>query len=175
MPKFGTVDTSVLAAEINSGYWAWSGDQGTQPRYWENDHPGNPTEITVNFAACQADQRSLISLALDVWQAVANIHITYTTGAADITYNDLTKGDGSAQAVTTQTTFYDALTNKLFMTSATVDVSRNWSEGPAGGVNSYFFQTLVHETGHALRPRPFRQLQRRRDQFLLQHRFHPLR
>jgi Ca2+-binding RTX toxin-like protein len=150
MPKYGAASIATLASEINSGYWDWfhsvdaSIDSGA--RYWENDNPGNPTEITVNMAAVQADQRSLITLALDVWQAVADIHVTYTTGAADITYNDL----GSGQAGTTMNTFYDALTNKQFITSATVDVSRDWAGGPAGGVDSYFFQTLVHETGHAL-------------------------
>ena len=36
------------------------------------------------------------------------------------------------------------------MSRATVHISSNWSGGAATGNYSYFFQTYVHETGHAL-------------------------
>jgi serralysin len=146
MPKYGSVNISVLADEINSGYWAWRED--SQRRFWPS-YGGDPANVTVNISELQWDQQKLVRQALQVWQDVARINVTYTDGPADITYNDFTKADGRAEAVTNCTTFYDALTHKLLLTSATVDVSRNWEGGP-GPFNSLFFQTLVHETGHAL-------------------------
>ena len=153
MPKYGSVNISVLASEINGGYWDWYNsvdptvDSGA--RYWAANG-GGPANITVNISELQNDQQILTRQALQVWQDVANITVTYTTGAADITYNDFTNADGTAHAATTETVFYDALTNKQFLTGATVDISRNWDVGPGGGIDSYFFQTIVHETGHAL-------------------------
>jgi len=133
MPKYGSVNISVLADEINTGYWDWFNsvdatvDSGR--RYWPA-YGGAPAEITVNISELQADQQALTRQALQGWHEVANVDFTYTTGAADITYNDFTKADGSANAATNETVFYDALTNKQFLTSATVDISRNWSGGP---------------------------------------------
>jgi Ca2+-binding RTX toxin-like protein len=150
MPKYGSGNISSLAYQINVGYWEWSGYQGTQPRFFTNPNPGNPTEISVNITALQADHQAIAILALGVWQDVANIQFTYTTGAADITYNDLPNPDGSAEASCAHTTFYDALTNRLILTSSTVDVSLNWEGGPGTTPWNYFFQTMVHETGHAL-------------------------
>jgi serralysin len=150
MPKYGSVNTSVLASQEISGYWAWSKSEGTQPRFWLNENPGQPTEITVNISELQADEQALARQALRVWQDVANVHFSYTNGTADITYVDYTKSDGSERADTAQTTFYDPLTDRLSLTSATVDVSRNWSKGPSSDFYNYFFQSMVHETGHAL-------------------------
>jgi hypothetical protein len=150
MPQFGTGNVSSLAYEINVGFWAWSNEfGGTEPRYWENDHPGDPTSITVNVSALPTDEATLAKAALELWHEVANITFTYTTGAADITYTDT-----DATAHTSQVTFYDALAEKRWITGATVNVPRDWTTsvggGVAAGLNSGYFETLIHETGHAL-------------------------
>lgn len=151
MPKFGATDMQTLATQEIGGYWQWSGYQGTQPRFWLNSNPGRPTELTVNLTELGRDQAALARQALATWSDVANVHFTETTGSAQITYVDFHKADGSARADTPQTTFFDPLTGRLSLTSATVDISRDFASGlTSGGTNNYFYQSLVHETGHAL-------------------------
>jgi Ca2+-binding RTX toxin-like protein len=150
MPKYGSVNTSVLADEINLGYWQWAAsvDPNEAPfrRYWENFNSGNPTNITVDISGLQADSQALAVLALSVWQDVANITFTYVVGGGNITITETGNGD----AATNSTTFYDALTNRLFITDSNINISRDWGGGPAAGMYSYYFQSLVHEIGHAL-------------------------
>jgi hypothetical protein len=136
MPKFGAASLATLAGQEVGGYWQWSGYQGTQPRFWLNSNPGHATELTVNVSELQTDQRALAIQALSLWQDVANIHFTLTNGKADITYNDFTKSDGSAKASTSQTTFFDPLTGRLSLTSATVDGSRNWRQAHPSAITT---------------------------------------
>jgi serralysin len=75
---------------------------------------------------------------LNAWHEVANISFTFTSGAANITYNH----NGSSTAVTSDTFSGTSLT------SATVDISSNW--WPNTNIYSYMYQTYIHETGHAL-------------------------
>ena len=84
-----------------------------------------------------ADHRAT---ALSLWDDVADVTFTFTTGAADIRFIN----DGSGDAVTSYNVSGTSLSN------ATVHISSNWSGGAATGNFSYFFQTYVHEIGHAL-------------------------
>jgi Ca2+-binding RTX toxin-like protein len=151
MPKYGAGSISDLATEINTGYFQWyasiDSNQDPHRRFWPNYNSGSPTSITVNVSELQPDEQALATQAYKMWEAVANVHFVPTTGAADITYTDVDDGNG---AITYTNTFWDGLTNHLLLTSATVHMPRTWSGGPAAGINSYFFQSMVHETGHAL-------------------------
>jgi serralysin len=136
-PGAPTVFASIptLANYLVSGYWAFSGYQGTGPRNFDHN------TISVNIQDLTAAERTIAQAALATWQAVANISFTYTTGAADITYIN----DGSGSAVTS----YSSVSSG-HIASSTVHISSDWSGGASTGNYSYFFQTYVHETGHAL-------------------------
>ncbi|WP_428667705.1 M10 family metallopeptidase C-terminal domain-containing protein [Reyranella sp.] len=130
---FGSIAT--LADYLVSGYWGWSGYWGTGPRHF--DH----STITVNIQDLTTAEQTIAQAALQTWEDVANVTFTYTTGAADITYIN----DGSGSAVTS----YSSVSGTT-IASSTVHISSDWTGGAATGNYSYFFQTYVHETGHAL-------------------------
>ncbi len=130
--SFASIPT--LADYLINGYWAWSGYGGTGARDW--DH----TTLTVNITDLTAAEQTIAQTALGLWHDVTNINFSYTTGAADIRYIN----DGSGSAVTS----YSVSSGNI--SGATVHISSDWSGGAATGNYSYFFQTYVHETGHAL-------------------------
>jgi serralysin len=147
MPKSGPVSDTVLATQMLTGYWSWrTNGEEPEPRAFKNEGSSPITDITVNLSDLGEAHRDQVELALRVWEDVASINFRTVTGAAEITFND----NGKEKAGTTKETFYDALTGRRWQTQATVDVSPDWAEGPGHGSWTYFFKTLVHETGHAL-------------------------
>ncbi|MHA3916475.1 matrixin family metalloprotease [Halovulum sp. GXIMD14793] len=70
---------------------------------------------------------------------VANIEFTETTGSADITFDDNSSGAYSTSSYSGNT-----------IISSFVNVSTNWVATYGSKINSYSFQTYVHEIGHAL-------------------------
>src|SRR6185312_1436941 len=78
---------------------------------------------------------------------VANVTFVQTSGSANITFVD----SGSMTAVT-----YANWTTSGIMTPATVDISSDWITNDGGamdgktGIDSYGYQTYIHEIGHAL-------------------------
>jgi serralysin len=126
---FATVNT--LASYLLEGYWDW---QDESPRQW-----GSNT-ITINITDLTAAEQALAVRAFLVWEDVCDITFVPTSGAADITFNNNGTGDA----------FCDDDVSGGLLTSATIQVSSDWSVGAAGGIYSYFFQTYVHEIGHAL-------------------------
>jgi serralysin len=119
---FASIPT--LGNYLVSGYW--------QPRHWASN------SVSVNITGLTAGEQILAISALNAWHEVANISFTFTSGAANITYNH----NGSSTAVTSDTFSGTSLT------SATVDISSNW--WPNTNIYSYMYQTYIHETGHAL-------------------------
>jgi Ca2+-binding RTX toxin-like protein len=136
-PAAPTVFASIatLADYLINGYWAFSGYQGTGPRNFDHN------VISVNITDLTAAEQTIAQAALNTWRDVANVSFAYTSGAADITYIN----DGSGSAVTS----YSSVSNG-HIASSTVHISSDWSGGASTGNYSYFFQTYVHETGHAL-------------------------
>jgi hypothetical protein len=140
---FATIPT--LATYLVSGYWAYANYDGTQPRHW-----GSNT-ISVNISALTAAEQTLATNALELWHEVANINFTFTTGAANITYNH--NGDANQYVANTSDTI--SVSGQLYQ-AETIDISTYWFNNDGGaqdgrtGIYSYDFQTYLHETGHAL-------------------------
>lgn len=122
---------ATLADYLINGYW-----EGTDrsARHWTH----NP--VTVNIQDLTAAERSLAQTAFNLWHDVADIDFSFVTGSADITFIN----DGSGDAVTSSTVSGSS------MVSSTIKVSSDWSGGAASGLHGYFFQTYVHEIGHAI-------------------------
>ncbi len=132
MATWGSYDT--LANYLTNGYWAWSGYQGSGSRKF--DH----TNITVNITNLSANDKGLVRQALDLWSDVSGLSFTETTGSADITFKTTTNG----KAVTNMSTSGSTID------TSTVKVDKDWGGGQTATLDSYRFQTYIHEIGHAL-------------------------
>lgn len=77
---------------------------------------------------------------MKTWSEVTGINFTFTTNIAKISFFD----DGSQSAYET-----DKSVNG-FTTSAAIHISQDWIAGDIGKLNSYSYQTYLHEIGHAL-------------------------
>ena len=99
--------------------------------------------ITYNTSGTStAEVLPLIELALQAWSDVADITFVETTDLnADINFVDVEEG---AFARTTTSGGGTIISN------VTVNVSTDWVNRSGTDVNSYTFQTYLHEIGHAL-------------------------
>src|SRR5437016_3004807 len=121
--SLGTI--AQLADYLVNGYWGGSG------HHWASH------TISVNITDLTAAEKTLAVSALNAYHEVCNVSFTFTSGAADITYNN----NGNRIAST------GASWNGSAMTSATIDISSNW--WPNDNLYSHMYQTYLHETGHA--------------------------
>jgi serralysin len=102
---------------------------------------GNDNTLTVNISGLTANGQYLATNALAMWTMVTGIQFTVTNGAAEITFDDNQSG-AFANSVTSQ----DGLT----INSSTVNISTSWLTNFGSTLNSYSFETYIHEIGHAL-------------------------
>jgi hypothetical protein len=130
MASFASIP--MLADYLVTGFWAWVGSQGTLPRHW------TASTITVNITDLTPAEQALAISALNAWHEVANISFVFTTGPAQITYNN----NGSHIAGTSLTV------SGTTLTSAAIQISSDW--WPNDNIYSYMYQAYLHETGHAL-------------------------
>lgn len=127
-----------LADYLINGFWQYTGDIA---------HHWGVSTISYNISGLNAAEQFLAQSALNAWHEVANLSFVQTTGNANITFNH------SGNMTAFETDSYDS---SGIMSSATVDISRNWITTDGGaydgqkGIDSYGYQTYVHEIGHAL-------------------------
>ncbi|THD36161.1 MAG: hypothetical protein E7773_09565 [Sphingomonas sp.] len=129
-----------IANQLTNGYWGG-------PSHHFAVSPGG--SITFNVQALTAAGQTLARAALSEWTDVTGINFTEVTTGGQIVYDD--NQDGA---------FATASYSNGITTSANVNVSTQWLTDYGTGLNTYSFQTYIHETGHALGARPCRQLQR---------------
>jgi serralysin len=132
------VAISTLADYLINGFWQYN---NTVAHHWAS------STITYNISGLNAAEQFLAHTALQAWHEVANVTFVQTTGTANITFNDT----GTMQAVT-----YASWYSNGAMASANVDISSDWIANDGGamdgktGIDSYGYQTYIHEIGHAL-------------------------
>lgn len=95
--------------------------------------------ISVDLSALNHDGRILARAALESWEMVADIDFRETTGNADITFDD--SGPGA---------FAGSLISGSTILSSTVGIATEWLDRYGTSLDSYAFQTYIHEIGHAL-------------------------
>jgi serralysin len=129
---------ATLADWLINGFWQ---NQGALPHHWASN------TITYNLGNLNAQEQALALSALNAWHEVANINFVQVTSGANISFNH----NGTMQAVT-----YASWTGTGRMTSVTINISTDWitTDGGANdgktGIDSYAYQTYIHEIGHAL-------------------------
>lgn len=131
LPPAGT--NTQLAAYLTDGYWADTG------RARHSFDTSTSNAITVNLTGLTADGQQLARWALEAWENVANVVFVETTGTADISFDDNQDGAYATYIASGSTT-----------TSAHVNVSTAWLSTYGTTMDSYSFQTYIHEIGHAL-------------------------
>jgi serralysin len=129
---------STLADYLVKGFWQYN---NSLAHHWSS------STVTYNITGLNAAEQFLALSALQAWQDVANINFVQTSGTANITFTH----NGTMQAVT-----YASWYSSGAIASATVNVSTDWvtTDGGANdgktGIDSYAYQTYIHEIGHAL-------------------------
>ena len=127
-PPVVTMD--VIADQLVNGYWG--GD----------DHHFNVTQggsITVNLTALTPAGQNLARNALALWSDVIGVSFTEVASGGQITFDDNQSG-----------AFSDGTWSLGIISSSHVNVSTQWLATYGTGLNTYSFQTYIHEIGHAL-------------------------
>ena len=111
--------------------------------YWGGDvHAFNVTQggtITVNLTALTAAGQNLARNALALWSDVIGVTFAEVSSGGQITFDDNETG-----------AFSDGIWSNGIISSTHVNVSSSWLTSYGTSLNSYSFQTYIHETGHAL-------------------------
>ena len=107
-------------------------------------------EITYDISALPVGARNLAVNAMELWAEVSGLTFREAgaTEVALLTFDDTNAAGGGQQAFASNTA------NGGVIVSSRIVVSENWdlnSDGSADyGLNSYRYQTYIHEIGHAL-------------------------
>lgn len=96
-------------------------------------------QITYDISALPADAQFLATEALALWGDVTGIVFVSSPGSAQMTFQDTDSG-----AYATPNGWNGVIS------SSTVNVSADWVADYGATLDSYSFQTYVHEIGHAL-------------------------
>ena len=123
-----------VASELASGYW--NGDS----------HHFNVTQggtITVEISALTASEQGLARLALSEWADVIGITFREVTSGGQIVFDN---SEGTSGSIATA----NAIWSSGIISSARIHISSSWLTNYGSALDSYGFQTYVHEIGHAL-------------------------
>ncbi|WP_421685267.1 M10 family metallopeptidase [Tritonibacter mobilis] len=130
----GPASLDELADFLTDGYW-----EGTFRSGRSFDTSGS-NQITVNITGLTAAGQQLARWAFEAWERVADLEFVETTSSsAKITFDDAASG-AYAQSVVSGGTIL----------SSVVNVSTSWLSYYGTDIDTYSFQTYVHEIGHAL-------------------------
>jgi Ca2+-binding RTX toxin-like protein len=116
--------------------------------YWDGDtHHWNVTQggtITVNISTLTAAEQTLARAALQEWTDVIGVHFQEVSAGGQIVF-DHSESGSSPVAQTSANWGSDGI-----ITSAHVQISSSWVNTYGTSLDSYSFQSYVHEIGHAL-------------------------
>lgn len=129
-PPLTVYTNDQIALQLTNGYWG-----GASHHF--NVAPGGT--LTFNVQALAAAGQTLAREALFVWTDVLGITFNEVTSGGQIVFDDNQTG-----------AFANASFSGGITSSATVNVGEAWLTTYGTGLNSYSFQTYIHEIGHAL-------------------------
>ncbi|UVO54905.1 M10 family metallopeptidase C-terminal domain-containing protein [Sphingomonas sp. SUN039] len=118
-----------IATQLSSGYWGGS-------THHFNVAPGGT--LTYNLGTISAAAMNLAREAFNLWSDVTGIVFAEVTSGGQISFTDNQTG-----------AFANASYSGGITTSGTVNVQSTWNRGNFA-LNSYSFQTFIHEIGHVL-------------------------
>ncbi|MEZ5946332.1 MAG: M10 family metallopeptidase [Hyphomonas sp.] len=121
-----------IATYLTSGYWS--------ERSW------NDMSLTFNVQGLTAAQATLARAALDLWASYTALTFTEVTSGGQIVF---TSDNPNPSDDTEQDAHASNTVSGGVITQSTVNISDNWFGGDTS-LDSYTFQTYLHEIGHAL-------------------------
>ncbi len=119
-----------IATQLTNGYW------GGSSRHF-NVGPGGT--LTFNVTGLTVDGANLARAAQALWGDVTGIIFNEVLVGGQLVYDDNQSG-----------AFASSITAGGFITSSTINVGTAWLSTYGTGLNTYSFQTYIHEIGHAL-------------------------
>lgn len=126
-----------IADQLTEGYWG-------SERSWDVAPGGT---ITVNISGLNAGGQAFALAALEAWTNVTGINFQVVTGDADMTFDD---SDSGYAAYASNSTNGSTITSSNIMVS-TSWIASDWNSATGEiDLDSYSFQTYIHEIGHAL-------------------------
>jgi serralysin len=128
-----TFNNDQIAQYLTNGYWT---DTGRSQRSF---NVGGDNAIDVNITALTADGQFLATNALLAWANVTGITFNFVTSGGEILFDD--NGSGASNSSTTSG-------NAIL--ESRVNISTSWLANSGTTIDSYSFQTYIHEIGHAL-------------------------
>ncbi|AXI48007.1 hypothetical protein C1J03_19585 [Sulfitobacter sp. SK012] len=129
-PTGGAASLDTLANFLTEGYW------GGRERSFSTV---SDNIITVDIGGLTSSGRELARWAFEAWERVADIDFREVSFNADIEFDDFDDG-----------AYANSQTSGGRITSSFVNVSTDWLRSNGTSIDSYSFQTYVHEIGHAL-------------------------
>lgn len=123
-----------IAAYLTDGFWNSEGES------WRKFAVSAGGTITVNITGLTAAGQQFAKWALAAWTASSGLKFSYTTGSAQITFDDT----GSYEAWSSSTTSGNTIL------SSEVNISTDWIDYYGLTKDTYSMQTYIHEIGHAL-------------------------
>ncbi len=121
-------------------------------RYFQTDGDNNvpataydlsvARSLTYNTTLLSPAGKALAVQALQMWSDVTGIAFTATSGAAQLDFDD---SDADVTAYNSNVTSADGTIN-----SSSLMISNSWLSEFGTTLNSYSFETMIHEIGHAL-------------------------
>lgn len=129
-PPLQLYSNDQIANQLTDGYW------GGSSRHF-NVAPGGT--ITYDVTRLTAAGANLANEAFALWGDATGITFTAVTSGGQIVLDDAQSG-----------AFANSSVSGGFITSSVVNVSTSWLSTYGTGLNSYSFQTYIHEIGHAL-------------------------
>ena len=131
-PPLATNDQ--IANQLTTGFW--NGDT----HHWAVTQGGT---LTVDIHTLTPAQQNLARTALQEWTDIIGVHFQEVTTGAQIVFDNSEDSSGPIAAT-------DGVWANGIMSSAHVHISSSWVNNYGTGLDSYSFQTYVHEIGHAL-------------------------
>jgi Ca2+-binding RTX toxin-like protein len=136
-PPVATLDQ--IADQLVNGYWS---AQQTSAHHFNVTQGGS---ITVNYSTLTAAEQTLAIAALGEWSDIIGVRFTPVTSGGQIVFDD--SEDPTANGPVAAT---DGHWSGGIISSEHVQISASWVNQYGSSLNSYSFQTYIHEIGHAL-------------------------
>lgn len=110
---------------------------------------GNARQISFDDGALTAQGRFLAANAMEQWSDLTGINFVRNNSNGQIVFED-TDPNGSGTTAYVGNNYSGLGTDNPFITSSLHVITTGWENTFGTGLNSYTFETYIHEMGHAL-------------------------
>jgi serralysin len=126
-----TFTNDQIAYQLTNTFWG-----GTARAF----NVGVGGTISVNITGLTSAAQNLARDALDLWSDATGLNFSYTSGGAQIVFDDTDAWSAYSWSSRSGSN----------ITYSYVNVGTGWVDYYGTGLNTYSFQTYIHEIGHAL-------------------------